>query len=68
MNAKLSEAIEAVSGLSEERQAKIAQDMLDAAYEAKVDEEIEKGIASYRRHGGIPAEKVFDRLIEKYGG
>lgn len=68
MNAKLSEAIEAVSRLPEERQAKIAQDMLDAAYEATIDEEIEKGMASYRKHGGIPAEEVFDRLIAKYGG
>ncbi|MEL7463648.1 MAG: hypothetical protein AAFN79_06255 [Pseudomonadota bacterium] len=68
MNAKLSEAIEAVRALPEDRQAKIAQDMLDAAFLAELDAKIEEGERSYREDGGIPAGEFFDRLIAKYGG
>lgn len=68
MNAKLSEAIEAVRRLPEDRQAKIADDILDAIALSELDAKIAEGERSYREHGGKSADEVFDRLIAKYGG
>lgn len=68
MNARLSEAIEAVRRLPEDRQTKIADDILDAIALSELDAKIAEGERSYRENGGKPADEVFDRLIAKYGG
>lgn len=57
-----------------EQVLKLAEQLAPAEQEKLVDElklawlrrAIAEGEESYRKHGGIPAEEVFDRLREKY--
>jgi hypothetical protein len=67
MTPKLSKAVEAVEKLPKAQQDALADALLEAATRAMIDESIAAGEASFAQHGGIPPEKIFERLIAKYG-
>ena len=66
MNAKLSQAVEAVEKLPADRQDVLADALLRAATRELIDDRIAAGEASYAADGGAPARQVFERLIAKY--
>jgi predicted transcriptional regulator len=43
------------------------QESLDVLERAETIDGIRRGLASMRKGGGAPAEKVFERLVRKYG-